>query len=157
MKKTTFLLVVILLISSCGGTQMQLSSNKFIDQTTSYSNQTQKADNEKEFVEDWDYCGDLMKRSDYEDCLSDELKKLEKSLDKEYSLSLKRLKESYTKKDVVNLTIAQKNWQSYKEANCLAEKETYGEGTDAVGAGLQCYLKLTKERLSEIKRLYASK
>ncbi len=82
---------------------------------------------------------------------------MEKSLDKEYSLVLKRLKEDFTKKDVANLTIAQKNWQLYQETNCQAEKESYGEGTDAVGTSLQCYLKLTKERLREIKRIYASK
>ncbi len=72
MKKPAFLLIIILLISACSGTQIPLSSNKFIDKTISYSNQMQKTDNEKEFVEDWNYCSDFLKRSDYEDCLSNE-------------------------------------------------------------------------------------
>lgn len=158
MKKNIFLIAVILLISACGGTQTQIGSYKFTDQNISASKPALQNSENEEVVEDWAYCGDLpLNRREYEDCLENELKKLEKSLDKDYSAALKRMQESWTKKDVVNLTKAQKNWNLYREANCLAEKETYGEGTDAVGASLHCYLRLTKERRIEIEGIYAPK
>ena len=157
MKKNIFLIAVILLISACGGTQTQIDSYKFTDQNISASEPVFENGDNEEVAEDWAYCGDLLNRGEYEDCLENELKKLEKSLDKDYSAALKSLQEGWTKKDVANLTKAQKNWNLYREANCLAEKETYGEGTDAVGAELQCYLRLTKERRIEIEGIYAPK
>ncbi len=157
MKRSIFLTLIILLISACNNTRTQIDSYKVPDQNISNSNQVlQNADNQEEIVESWDYCGNYLKRLDYQICLSNELKNLEKSLDEEYSKALKRMQE-FTKKGVLNLTDAQKKWDSYREANCQAEEGIYGEGTDAVGAGLQCYLKLTKERKIEIKRIYGSK
>lgn len=156
--KEFFLILIILLISSCTGTQTQIDSYKSVDQNASNLNQVLQNTNSKaETVEDWYYCKDSLKRLDYEACLSNELKKLEKTLNLEYSKALKETQEYHTEKDVENLTLAQKNWQSYRELNCQAAEDIYGEGTDAVGSGLECYLRVTKERLDEVNYIYARK
>lgn len=155
--KKIFLILIIPLISSCGKMQAQ-SDSKSMNQNISTSNQNlQNINNRLETTEVWDYCGDFLTRSDYEDCLSDELTKIEKKLSADYSDALKSMQKGFTPKDVENLKVAQKNWQAYREANCQAEKDTYGVGTDAVGAGFQCRLRLTKERLGEIKNIYGRK
>ena len=133
-------------------------SYKSIAQTNYNSNSvSQTATSGAATVQEWDSCNNSLKRLDYQICLSDTLKRLEKNLETDYSNALNRMRKYFTRKDVKNLIIAQKNWQAYQETNCQAEEDTYREGTDAVGAGLQCKLRLTKERLGEIKNIYGSK
>ena len=159
MKTGVILFIFTLLVSSCGKSQVgsvsDQNSGRSDTKTMRISPDLKPHVNgESNFANAWDYCGDLSTRLEYQLCLSKELKKSETRLTDLYGKALTKLKEGFTAKDVQNLSDVQQKWQKYAKAHCLAEKDTYGEGTDAVGAELQCLLRLTEDRVIEIDRVY---
>lgn len=68
----------------------------------------------------------------------------------------KTLAEKY-KKDAVNLTAAQKAWTSYREANCLAEREANLDAANAVFVEFGCRGRITEDRIEDLKFLYENK
>jgi uncharacterized protein YecT (DUF1311 family) len=49
---------------------------------------------------------------------------------------------------------AERQWLSYRDANCEAEKATYDRGTMGPNAWALCRIRLTRQRIEEIKLIY---
>jgi uncharacterized protein YecT (DUF1311 family) len=60
----------------------------------------------------------------------------------------------YTQKDVANLRDAQRKWVIYRDAACEAEYGLWGNGTGAPLARVTCLLRVTKQRMADLKGAY---
>jgi uncharacterized protein YecT (DUF1311 family) len=56
--------------------------------------------------------------------------------------------------EISQLTEAQRLWIKYREANCSAERSSYGLGTGAYLAYLGCLEVMTRERTKELRVTY---
>jgi len=105
-------------------------------------------------------CDNAQTRQDYEDCLQGELKKTEKEMDKEHERivgNLKNWTQPLGNENIKKLSEAQQAWITYRDANCEADKTTYGTGVDGYGASLLCKKRLTVERIKELRWIYDAK
>lgn len=102
-------------------------------------------------------CNQLIKRDEIENCLQKELEKSDSILSKKYQNAIEDVSKFYKSSDVENLKNTQKIWLSYRETNCKAEQDLYGEGTDAVASRFSCQIILTNQRIKELNRIYGKK
>lgn len=86
-----------------------------------------------------------------EQCMAKELAAVQAELDRTYASYLASL----TGEDRSRLEKAQRAWERYRDLNCDAASGMYGVGTMAATEFAACKLKLTSERLEELKRIYA--
>lgn len=152
----------ILIISACGTSQKDLPLSETKGENLKGSTDTQtrlpKQNTELYLTEQTNPCEKAQNQRKLENCLENEYKKLDAKLNEEYQTALKRLmKESSNEKDIINLKQTQQIWISYRESNCLSERELYEGGTDSIAVSIECDINLTNERLKEIHRIYDSK
>jgi len=72
-------------------------------------------------------------------------------LDEAYQKALQRWSQP-THSD--KLKESQRLWSSYRDANCEAEQATYDRGTMGPNAWAFCRIRLTRQRIEEIKLIY---
>jgi uncharacterized protein YecT (DUF1311 family) len=95
-------------------------------------------------------CSKATTQREIEECTKGELETASRELDvayNGYSASLSKEQQSLLGK-------AQEAWQRYRDANCEASAAVYSGGTMAPAELVGCKLRLTKERLAELKRIY---
>jgi len=83
-------------------------------------------------------------------CLESEFNVANQRLD----LAYKHYLEIYSDKQRELLQIAQEAWNRYRDAQCEASAATFSGGTMESTEFIACKLKLTQERLEELKRTY---
>jgi uncharacterized protein YecT (DUF1311 family) len=86
-------------------------------------------------------------------CLGIVFKKVDAELNEVYQKALKRWNKA---DDVKRLRKAQRAWISYRDENCTAEYGTYEGGTMASNMFGFCKIRLTRQRIREIKDIYLS-
>ena len=115
-------------------------------------------------------CDDAANNQEAEDCSRKEFEKAETNLNQRYEKILadlakfeekaraqdKILAEKY-KTDAQTLQAAQRAWKTYREAQCAAEKATYGENQNAAFGFFACQQRLTEDRTEDLKMIYESK
>jgi uncharacterized protein YecT (DUF1311 family) len=84
-------------------------------------------------------------------CLVSVSGRVDAELDDTYQKALKRWNQP-THSD--KLKEAQRLWLSYRDANCEAEQLTYDRGTMGPNAWAFCHIRLTRQRIEEIKLVY---
>lgn len=57
---------------------------------------------------------------------------------------------------IVKLRDAERAWIAYRDANCESEHRTYEGGTMGPNMSASCQIKLTRQRIEEINRIYLS-
>jgi uncharacterized protein YecT (DUF1311 family) len=82
------------------------------------------------------------------------LKKIDAELNTVYQRALKVAKDPYTLADVQNLRDAERKWIAYRDAACKAERGLYGTGTAAPAAHSICLIRVTKQRIADLKEAY---
>lgn len=77
--------------------------------------------------------------------------KVDAELDDTYRKALQRWDQSPPRS---KLQEAQGRWLSYRDANCDAEEATYDHGTMGPNASALCRIRLTRQRIEEIRLIY---
>jgi len=70
---------------------------------------------------------------------------------------LKVTKEIYTPEDVRNLKDAERQWIAYRDAACKAEYGLWGMGSGGPSARTVCLIRITKQRIVDLKDAYIMK
>jgi len=84
-------------------------------------------------------------------CLIGVKNKVDTELDDTYQKALKRWSQP---KDSSKLEEVQRLWLRYRDANCDAESSTYEGGSIAPNMFAFCQIRLTRQRIEEIKLIY---
>jgi len=84
-------------------------------------------------------------------CLIKVQKDVDAALNATYRLALQRWKNPQFS---ARLRKAERAWIAYRDANCDAEFASYDGGTIAPNAYALCRIRLTRNRIEEIKRTY---
>jgi len=87
-------------------------------------------------------------------CLSKILKKTDAELNAVYKQALEVAKDPFTPQDVRNLKEAERKWIAYRDAACKAEYSLWGGGTGGPLANLRCLIRITQQRIDDIKSAY---
>lgn len=147
--------------------QMQETANDADQLATSDSPVTNPTRNEMDAAKS--PCDDAPNNEEAARCAKTEFDKVETEMNDFYQKVLnerqsfaekaasqdKILADKY-KKDADNLRAAQKLWLAYRDANCAAEKETYGENQTAY-APFSCEERMTEDRIEDLKLIYENK
>ena len=84
-------------------------------------------------------------------CLSKVQDKVDQELNQTYQSALKRWNEDPNREE---LRQAQRAWVSYRDAACKAEADLYKGGTIMPSIEMHCVIRLTRQRIAEIKDTY---
>jgi uncharacterized protein YecT (DUF1311 family) len=87
-------------------------------------------------------------------CLIKVSPKIEAELNASYQNALQRWGNDPA--SLAALRKAERAWIAYRDANCEAEYATYGSGSMGPNVAAFCRIRLTRDRLDEIKRIYLS-
>lgn len=98
-------------------------------------------------------CAGVVITTDLTSCLSKAKEKANAQLDALYT----NLRNRLDPPDKQRLTAAERLWIQYRDANCSAEQELYGEGTGRYPAYYGCLEAMTRARIKELKITYAVK
>lgn len=115
-------------------------------------------------------CEDVDDGIQAENCAKTEFEKSEAELNKLYQKILadfknfeqkaapedKRLADNYNT-SAANLQEAQKAWHLFRDANCKAEKENDVNEANDVFVEMSCRMRLTEDRMEDLKLIYESK
>lgn len=153
----TLIFVIVITTSACKTNPAESFSANKNNQIKSNLDSQELDKNESSLSKILEPCENTQGRIEHNDCMLNELNKLNTKLNEKYEFTLNELRKDFTDKDIKNLKDAQRFWLSYRKANCRGERDTYGEGTDSSSASLWCHLKMTNERIEEIERIYGSK
>ena len=96
-------------------------------------------------------CANVVVTVDLANCLSKAGRVSNAKLNSVYEDIRKRL----ISRDGERLTIAQRFWIQYRNANCSAERELYEGGTASTPAYLACLEAMTRARTKELEVTYA--
>jgi len=80
--------------------------------------------------------------------------KVEKSVDAELNRLYRKVVKDWGPKDAAILRKAERFWIEYRDANCEAETATYEGGSIAPSISGSCRIRLTRQRIEEIKSIY---
>jgi uncharacterized protein YecT (DUF1311 family) len=86
-------------------------------------------------------------------CLSKILDDVNVELDSTYQKSL-RAAERYSPQDVDNLKDTEQKWTAYRDTSSNAERGLWGKGSGASGAWSACMIRITKQRIADLKNAY---
>jgi uncharacterized protein YecT (DUF1311 family) len=75
--------------------------------------------------------------------------------DSELNTVYKQIRKKLETDDVKRLTVAQKFWIQYRDANCSAERSLYDGGTASGPVYLACLEAMTRARTMELRLTYA--
>lgn len=98
-------------------------------------------------------CGNVAVTVDLANCLS----KARDSSDAKLNSLYKNLRERLDATDAERLTVTQRLWIQYRDANCSAERKLYEGGTASFPAYLACLEAMTRARTKELAVTYAVK
>jgi len=98
-------------------------------------------------------CAGVAGTTDLVDCLS----KAKDSSDAKLNSLYKKLRKRLDPADAERLTVAQRLWIQYRDANCSAERKLYDGGTAAFPAFVACLEAMTRMRARELEITYAVK
>jgi uncharacterized protein YecT (DUF1311 family) len=166
LKNVLKIFIILSLISFFPACQSIQEKSDDLEQITSGENPINNP-TQKEIEAVKDPCADAQTQEEAEKCAKDELAKVETELnqlvtkitgDLQKGADIakdkdKALVEDY-KKDIANLNAAQKAWSAYREANCLAEKDSYSGGSLAAVVTISCQERMTEQRIDELKAIY---
>jgi len=82
-------------------------------------------------------------------CLIKVSKKVDAELNATYQSCIERWTQDSNSVDA--LRKAERAWMAYRDANCGAERATYGFGSMGPNIGAFCRIRLTRERIDEIR------
>jgi len=88
-------------------------------------------------------CAGIVVTSDLTSCLSKAKEKADARLNALYT----KLRKSLDSPDRQRLVAAERLWVQYRDANCSAEQELYGEGTGRYPAYYGCLEAMTRARI----------
>ncbi|SEK91205.1 Uncharacterized conserved protein YecT, DUF1311 family [Sphingomonas palmae] len=89
---------------------------------------------------------------DVEQCLAADLKRADTELNRYYAAATKRLTEQQDTVALAKLRLAERAWIAYRDAECEAVYESWGQGTIRGAMNLGCRINLTKARTATIWR-----
>lgn len=89
---------------------------------------------------------------DVEQCLAADLKRADAELNQYYAAATKRLTEQRDTAALAKLRAAERAWIAYRDAECDAVYESWGQGTIRGAMSLGCRITLTKARTAMIWR-----
>jgi uncharacterized protein YecT (DUF1311 family) len=95
-------------------------------------------------------CAEAMTQDAIYQCIAHELHGAESELQSRYGAYRAALSD----KGKELLAAAQHAWESYRDANCRAAADVFGKGSMAPVELVGCKLKLTRERIAELNRVY---
>jgi len=84
-------------------------------------------------------------------CLLKVQGKVDQELNQTYQSALKRWNEDPNREE---LRQAERAWVSYRDASCKAEGDLYKGGTIMPSIEMHCIIRLTRQRMAEIKDAY---
>jgi uncharacterized protein YecT (DUF1311 family) len=96
-------------------------------------------------------CADAVTTLDMAKCFSN----AKDASDKELNSVYQQVRERLETDDVKRLTLAQRFWIQYRDANCSAERSLYNGGTAAGPVYLACLEAMTRARTTELRLTYA--
>ncbi len=89
---------------------------------------------------------------DVEQCLAIDLARADAELNRYYAAATKRLTEQQDAAALAKLRAAERAWIAYRDAECDAVYESWGQGTIRGAMNLGCRIAHTKERTATIWR-----
>ncbi len=89
---------------------------------------------------------------DVEQCLAADLKRADAELNRYYAAATKRLAKQQDTAALAKLRAAERVWIAYRDAECDAVYESWGQGTIRGAMSLGCRINLTKSRTATIWR-----
>ena len=89
-------------------------------------------------------------------CLLRVLKKADAELNAVYQKSLK-VANDFTPADAQNLKNAERKWISYRDSTCKAETGLWGVGTGGPATHSICLIRITEQRIDDLKAAYLSR
>ncbi len=98
-------------------------------------------------------CANVVVTVDLANCLS----KARDSSDAKLNSFYTKLRERLDASDAKRLTVAQRLWIQYRDANCSAERKLYEGGTASSPVYLSCLEAMTRTRTKELEVTYAVK
>ncbi|MEP6924768.1 MAG: lysozyme inhibitor LprI family protein [Pyrinomonadaceae bacterium] len=115
-------------------------------------------------------CDETGSQQDAENCAKTEFEKSEAEMNQLYQKVLtnlqnfeqkarpqdKILADKY-KKDRENMQTAQKAWLAFRDADCIAEKESDANDNNNAMIGFSCQQRLTENRTDDLKLIYENK
>jgi uncharacterized protein YecT (DUF1311 family) len=166
--KNRIILTLVLCIGVMGCQKAQEAANDVDDLTSSESPVTNPTNKELEAVKTG--CDDASNQQDAENCAKAEFEKSDQEMSQLYQKVLanfqeveqktrpqdKALADKY-KKNADNLQAAQKAWLVFREANCLAEKESETNDNNNAITAFSCRQRLTEDRTEDLKIIYQNK
>ena len=87
-------------------------------------------------------------------CLTAVRKAVDHELNTTYLQAMEKMKKHYTAQDVQNLRTAERLWIAYRDATCNAEYGLWGKGSGGPNAFGFCIVRMTKQRIVDIKNAY---
>jgi uncharacterized protein YecT (DUF1311 family) len=96
-------------------------------------------------------CPDAVTTLDMAKCFSN----AKDAADSELNAVYQRIREKLETDDIKRLTVAQRFWIQYRDANCSAERALYDGGTAAGPVYLACLEAMTRARTTELRLTYA--
>lgn len=87
---------------------------------------------------------------DVEQCLAAELRRADAELNRYYAAATKRLTDQQDMTALAKLRAAERAWIAYRDAECDAVYESWGQGTIRGSMNLGCRISLTKARTATI-------
>jgi uncharacterized protein YecT (DUF1311 family) len=96
-------------------------------------------------------CPDAVTTLDMVKCFSNAKDASDKELNSLYQQVRKKLETD----EVKRLTVAQRFWIQYRDANCAAERSLYEGGTASAPVYLACFDAMTRARIRELRLMYA--
>lgn len=89
---------------------------------------------------------------DVEQCLAADLDRADAELNRYYAAATKRLTEQQDTVALAKLRTAERVWIAYRDAECNAVYESWGQGTIRGAMNLGCLIALTEARTTTIWR-----
>lgn len=87
---------------------------------------------------------------DVEQCLAAELSRADAELNRYYAAATKRLTEQQDTTALAKLRAAERAWIAYRDAECDAVYESWGQGTIRGSMNLGCQIDVTKARAATL-------
>ena len=168
MKSKVILALVLCLGLLAGCQKAQEAANDVDDLTSSESPLTNPTSKELDAVKS--PCDDANNQQEAENCAKTEFEKSDAEMNQLYQKVVanfqdleqkarpqdKILADKY-KKSVENLQAAQKIWLTFREANCLAEKESDANDNNDAMTAFSCQQRLAEDRTEDLKIIYQNK
>lgn len=166
--KSKIILTLVLCIGLAGCQKAQEVANDVDDLTSSESPVTNPTGKELEAVKT--PCDDASNQQEAETCAKTEFEKSDGEMNQLYQKVLanlqdveqktrpqdKTLADKY-KKNRENLQTAQKAWLVFRDADCVAEKDSDATDSNNVITAFSCQQRLTEDRTEDLKLIYENK